>query len=323
MRRKLLIGIFSVLWVTALSGQQLPQSSFFVYDQMTINPGYAGSQEGICVNILARNQWMGFEGAPQTQKFDLHLPFKLFGLEHGAGIALYNDKVGFNNDISSSLSYSFIRSISIGRVGVGLGLSFFSQTLKAKWDFPTYDFGTQTGSATDPFIPNESAKGKIAFDLNLGTFYKGPNVLMGISINNLLQTPLQTKSETSGVNAYSFLARHLNVIGSYNYQLSNPQFELQPAIGIMTTGRNTQLSINSTLKYRSKIWGGIGYRTSDAIITFIGAEFIEGLNFGLSYDVTTSKIAKFDDGSVEIFLRYVFKLMIEKEHTNYKSIRFL
>ncbi len=321
--KRLIIIMVLIIQTAVGTSQQWPQSSFFVYDQMTVNPGYAGSQDGICVNVLARNQWLGFDGAPTTQKFDIHTPIKLFGLEHGLGLSLFNDKVGFNNDINSTISYALLRSISIGKLGLGFGVSFFSQTLNAKWDFPIYDFGSQTGSSTDSYIPNESSKGRIAMDLNLGTFYKGPNVFMGVSINNLFQSSLESKSETTGISAYSFLARHLHVLGGYNYQLADPRFELQPAIALTTTGRNTQLSLNTTLRYHNRIWTGIGYRTTDAIITFVGTEIIEGLNFGLSYDVTTSKIAKFDDGSVEIFLRYVFKLSIEKEHNNYRSIRFL
>ena len=74
---------------------------------MTINPGYAGTQEGVCINVLARNQWMGFEGAPATQKFDVHRLSNSLELEHGVGLALFNDKYGFANDISSTLSYAF------------------------------------------------------------------------------------------------------------------------------------------------------------------------------------------------------------------------
>ena len=312
-RMKRLIGlIFSVIAVS-LSAQQLPQSTFFVYDQMTINPGYAGSQEGICVNILARNQWLGFEGAPATQKFDIHMPLKFFGGEHGLGFSLYNDKIGFNNDINTALSYSYIRSIGMGKLGIGAGVGFFSQTLKG--DFQSID-------GNEGFIPASSDKGKIAFSVNMGAFYRTANVFLGISVMNINEGDISTKSN-DGTTTYAKLARQFNITGGYNYQLSNPLFEIQPAVLISTMGSSTQISINSALKYKGKIWGGIGYRNTDAVTTFLGAEFIEGLNFGISYDFTTSGIAKYDDGSVEIFLRYVFKIGIEKEHSNYKSIRYL
>lgn len=304
--------IFTALSLT-VTGQQLPQSTFFVYDNMTINPGYAGSQEGICVNVLARNQWLGFEGAPTTQKFDVHMPFKLFGFEHGAGFSLFNDKVGFINDINSTLSYSFLRNIGFGKLGIGMGFGFYNQTLKGEWD---------AIDGTDALVPPSSGKGKVAFALNLGAFYRTSNVFLGLSAMNINAGELAVKTN-DGTVAYAHLSRHFSITGGYNYQLANPLYEIQPAILVTTIGSSTQISINSTLRYKGKIWGGVGYRNTDAVTTFLGAEFIEGLNFGISYDITTSKIAKFDDGSVEIFLRYVFKIGIEKEHSNYKSIRFL
>jgi type IX secretion system PorP/SprF family membrane protein len=139
---------------------------------------------------------------------------------------------------------------------------------------------------------------------------------------NLNAGDLAVKTNEGAVR-YANLSRHFSITGGYNYQLANPLYEIQPAVLVTTTGSSTQISINSTLRYKGKIWGGVGYRNIDAVTTFVGAEFMEGLNFGISYDITTSKIAKFDDGSVEIFLRYVFKIGIEKEHHNYKSIRFL
>jgi type IX secretion system PorP/SprF family membrane protein len=301
--------IFTALSLVA-TGQQLPQSTFFIYDHMTINPGYAGSQDGVCVNVLARNQWLGFEGAPTTQKFDVHMPFKLFGMEHGAGLSLFNDKVGFINDINTTLSYSFLKSIGIGKLGIGAGFGFYNQTLKGDW------------IAIDDEDKPETGKGKIAFAVNLGAFYRTSNVFLGLSLVNINKGELAVKTDTE-TKKYAHLSRHFSITGGYNYQLANPLYEIQPAILVSTVGSSTQISINSTLRYKGKIWGGLGYRNTDAITTFLGAEFMEGLNFGISYDITTSKIAKFDDGSVEIFLRYVFKIGIEKEHSNYKSIRFL
>ncbi len=316
--KKHIFLIFTALSMT-VTAQQLPQSTFFVYDHMTINPGYAGSQDGVCVNILARNQWLGFEGAPTTQKFDVHMPFKLFKMEHGAGLSLFNDKVGFNNDINTTLSYAFLKSIGMGKLGIGAGIGFYNQTLKAQWEPPG---GTNNGNSSDPVLPDPNGKGKVALTANLGTFYRTSNVFLGVSVMNLKGGKLAQKT-AQGDKEYAYLVRYFSISGGYNYQLANPLYEIQPAILVSTMGSSTQISINSTLRYKGKIWGGVGYRNTDAITTFVGAEFLEGLNFGLSYDVTTSKIAKFDDGSVEIFLRYVFKIGIEKEQHNYKSIRFL
>ena len=295
-------------------GQQLPHSTFFVFDHMTINPGYAGSQDGMCVNVLAREQWMGFPGAPKTQKFDFHAPYKLFGLEHGSGLSLYNDKIGNLNDINFALSYAFMKSVGTGKLGIGLGAGLNNTTFSGTWEALEGD--------ADPNIPGTSSQGKIAFGLNLGAFYKTNNVFLGLSVMNINEGKLKTQT-TEGIKDYGHIPRHYNLTAGYNYQLNNPLFEIQPAILISSVLSSTQINVNATLRYRGRVWGGVGYRTIDAVTTFLGVELIEGLNFGISYDITTSKIAKFDDGSMEIFLRYIFKIGIKKEYDHYRSIRYL
>lgn len=314
MRR--LAFILLILAGSALSveGQQLPQSSFFTFDHMTINPGYAGSQEGVCVNLMARNQWLGFEGAPTTQKFDAHMPFKLFGAKHGVGLALYNDAAGRMNDINATISYAFLQSIGSGTLGIGAGFGFINQTF-GEGDWTPIDAG-------DPMIPSGSGDTKLAFTANLGVYYQTPNVFLGLSAMNINAGKLQIKG-SEGNSAYARLVRQFTVTGGYNFQLSNPLFELQPSVMFTSIISSTQLNANMILRYRKKVWAGAGYRSNDAATILLGAEPVEGLNFGLAYDITTSKIAKFDDGSVEFFVRYVFKLGIEREFSNYKSIRYL
>ena len=87
---KQIIIVSNIIILTFFSGfaQQDPQYSLNMLNHMTINPGYAGSQDAIEVNGLFRQQWMGFEGAPNTQVFNVNAPFKLFGKKHGAGLIL-------------------------------------------------------------------------------------------------------------------------------------------------------------------------------------------------------------------------------------------
>jgi hypothetical protein len=48
----------------------------------------------------------------------------------------------------------------------------------------------------------------------------------------------------------------------------------------------------------------------DAAAVLIGYEFPFGLNAGISYDITTSKIINYSSGSVEFMLRYCFGVKI-------------
>ena len=83
-----------------------------------------------------------------------------------------------------------------------------------------------------------------------------------------------------------------------------------------------QLDINTNLVYNDRLWGGITYRTQDAIALLMGLELINGLKVGYSFDLTTSAIARWGYGSHEIFIGYSVDLDRNRSR-KYKSVRFL
>lgn len=294
-----------------VSAQNIPHSTLFRYNHMMVNPGYAGMNEGITVNSVVRNQWMGWDGAPSNQNFNVHMPFKLFEAEHGAGLALMNDEVGFENNIAVTLNYAFRKDIAEGTMGIGVGFGFLNQTLDPTWK--TLD------GENDMLLPGGEDK-PLVFDLSFGGFYKTNNLFFGLSLNHLTAPELKY-NELNGT--YPYYQRAAFLTAGYRYQLGNPLFELEPAIMTYTTGSSVQVGFNGILHYKSRFWGGLGYRVIDAVSVLAGAEIIEGLNIGLAYDIPTSQMINGTAGSFEFTVQYVFKVDVEKDDKKYKSVRFL
>ena len=46
--------------------QQLPIYSQYLYNKFLINPAHAGSDGFVSFNMTAREQWIGYTGAPRT-----------------------------------------------------------------------------------------------------------------------------------------------------------------------------------------------------------------------------------------------------------------
>jgi type IX secretion system PorP/SprF family membrane protein len=309
--RKLLLIIIAILPVSVI-GQNLPHSTLFQYNHMMVNPGYAGMNDGITVNTVVRNQWMGFEGAPNTQNFNAHMPFKLFGAKHGAGLTLMNDEAGFENNISIALNYAFQKEIAEGKMGLGVGFGFASQSLSStEW--------LTNGNATSDILPTGEDQ-PIYFDLSLGGFYKTDNLYFGLSVVHLTQPEVRYKNSGS---TYPYYRRGSFLTFGYNYQLGNPLFEIEPAVMIYSSGSSVQAAFNSVLHFKNRFWGGLGYRVIDAVSILAGAEIIEGLNVGLSYDIPTSQMIHSTIGSFEFTVQYVFKVDVEKDNRVFKSVRFL
>mgnify|MGYP000241742044 CR=1 FL=1 len=65
----LLIAFFATFTVKA---QQDPQYTHYMYNTLSVNLAYAGQRETLSVVGLHRSQWVGIDGAPQTQSLGIH-----------------------------------------------------------------------------------------------------------------------------------------------------------------------------------------------------------------------------------------------------------
>lgn len=57
-----------------MRAQQDFLKSQYMFNLFSINPAYAGSRDVMEVSLSHRSQWVGFEGAPQTQVLSVHAP---------------------------------------------------------------------------------------------------------------------------------------------------------------------------------------------------------------------------------------------------------
>jgi len=81
-----------------------------IYNTNIINPAYAGVKEKFNVTLFNRTQWVGLEGAPNTQTLNLDTPLGVSGL--GLGVSFINDEIGpireqlFNVDLAFRIQTS-------------------------------------------------------------------------------------------------------------------------------------------------------------------------------------------------------------------------
>jgi type IX secretion system PorP/SprF family membrane protein len=318
--KKLLVFTAVITMCFGAMSQYLPQVSHFMYDETRTNPGSAGSLDMINVNGIYRNQMMGFPGRPESYFFNADAPFNLLGLKHGVGVSLNSDKLGLNSDVIFSLDYALRLSIGDGSLGIGINFGLIQSSI-AYEGFITSD-GLQPG-AGDPYIPQMDKPDKMPFTLGVGLFYRTEEIYFGISTLNLNNPEVSTSAESgNSVSTYN-LMRQYYVTSGYNMQLSNPAWELKPAVLLKSDAVVTDLDLNLTCVYNKKISGGVTYRTGEAVIGMFGLQLMEGLKLGISYDMQTTALATESVGGFEIMVNYSFKIGVEKAPQKYKSIRFL
>ena len=314
--KRLLMIFCSITVVFDIIAQQDPQYSQYMFNQMAVNPGYAGSQEAICFTAVHRQQWVGIEGAPETSVVTANSPFKLFGADHGFSVTLMRDVIGFDTNISGGLGYAFRLPLGKGKLGIGVGGKFLNKALAATWNIPGGDAGS------DPAIPEEK-QSVTGYDMGIGVFYRAENVYMGISTSQLLQSPLKLEGIA---DPYRYrLRRHYYATAGCTLPLNNPAWSVSPSLMAYSDGTVTQFTGNLNLMYNNKIWAGMGYRLNDSVIAMVGFDLFNGIKIGYSFDYTYSSLKTYftAGGSHEIMLNYCFTLVKEKVVKKYKSVRFL
>ncbi len=309
MKRIILVQVI-LLSVIVVNAQQDPLLSHIFFDKVYQNPAFAGSQGEICANAIYRQQWVGFEGAPQTTLFTINSPINVFGINSGIGLSLTNDQLGFEKNFSGNIQYAYIHSLGSGNLSFGANLGIFNKAFDGTFTAPD-------GTDGDIIIPKGKEQSLI-FDMGLGTVYSLSNLYIGLSVSHLIQPKFKFST-----NEMSYLKRHYYLMSGYKINLSNSPIELSPNILVAFDGSSPQLTINMNMLYNKKFWGGVTYRTLDALDINLGIELFNGIKIGYAYGLNFSKLIKTNSGSNEVMIGYSFNLGFDKVPQKYRSVRFL
>ncbi len=281
--------IFALMLVGLVSySQQDSQYTQYMYNTMNVNPAYAGSRGVMSVFGLHRTQWVGLDGAPVTNAVSINTPIENSNL--GVGVSFINDRLGptDENNISIDLSYSIKTSetykLSFGVKGSADLFSFDSSKLNI------YSSDNSLQSYNNKFSPN----------LGAGAYFHSDNSYLGLSIPNFFETKRYSD------NDYVVYKEKMNfyLIGGYVFDLS-PNLKFKPAfLGKMVQGAPLQLDVSANFMLNDKFVLGAAWRWSAAASLMAGFQVNDGLFIGYGYDLDSTKLAHYNSGSHEIFLRF-------------------
>lgn len=313
MKRTILFWSLFFISIYIVRAQQDPQFSENYLNQLSVNPGFAGSTNLINASLLNRYQWVGFPGAPVTTVFNVDATLKIIGNNDGLGMTIMNDVIGYEKNVSIGFIYSWRAQLGTGTLGSGVSLGIMNKNLKPDW---TGVDGNDLVNLSDPQIPKQEMNG-IATDIGIGLFYQNKDYYLALSAKHVNQPTYSY--ELAG--RYS-IRRNYYFAGGYNIRMDNEAFEMLPSFFFKTDATSSQLDLNAIVRYDKRLWGGLGYRPGDAIILLLGAELRNGIRFGYAYDLNTSALSRYNSGSHELYLAYSLQLGKKKTH-KYKSVRFL
>lgn len=263
---------------------------------MVVNPAFAGSANVLSATALHRSQWLGLNGAPETQTLSVHSPVSE---RLGAGISVVNDNIGDGTVQQTYFDAAVSYTIPVSLEGnLAFGLNFGG-------DFLNVDFSRLANFGAEPNLPN--IDNKFSPNLGLGAYYYQDRFYAGLSIPSILETE---HFENSG-SGTSYLAQermNLYLMSGYKFDL-NPNLALTPGFLLRAVnGGPLQMDVNANLLFNDKFSLGAAYRFNAAVSALFGVKFRENFLLGLAYDIETTTLGstQFNNGSFEVFLRYDF-----------------
>jgi type IX secretion system PorP/SprF family membrane protein len=296
-----LLSILVLLVASNAIGQQDKLLTHFFYDKMSINPGETGLDDGICATTIYRNQWDKVNGAPNSAILNVEANMNRF-FPGGLGISFYHDAIGFSRQNNVLLNYSYpIQIGNVGRLGLGIGLGIMTYGMNPTWVPPS--------TLIDPSLPAAGFQAA-SLDLNFGAYFKGKNFYAGLSSTHLSESEFSSVGVLTTPSTYQS-ARHYYIMGGYKMK-DIAGGNIDANLLVRTDMVKLSADINARYFYvknnKELAYGGITYRTSDAVAIILGYNPIANLTVGYSYDLTLNKLSSVSRGSHEMMVKYCYYL---------------
>ncbi|HTJ50788.1 MAG TPA: type IX secretion system membrane protein PorP/SprF [Cyclobacteriaceae bacterium] len=290
----LILGL--LLGIVQSYAQQYPVFTQYYFNELVINPAYAGSHVQLSLTAMYRNQWVNFPGAPKTYNISGHSSFKKKRM--GFGFMINHDEIGSykNEHIYFSYAYKILFPKSTLSMGIQAGFNLLSA--RYKLDLQNID---------DPSFLNSINTIKPNF--GAGLYYNRKNFFVGISIPFIINNTIASSVQQNLLNGIKEARYYYLRSGFVKTIDRNKNVKINPSVLVRTQeGQPLAVDFNCAFIFYDVFGAGISYRTSDSFITFIDLQMTEQMHFAYSYDWTTSSINRFAAGSHEFMLNYRFKI---------------
>ena len=305
----LAIGLFCSI-ATTTHAQQEGQYTQFMYNKTLINAGYVGARRVHSVYAIYRNQWMGFNGNPQSYLASYDGPI---GNKLGVGLNLVNQELGVtkNQYANMMMSYGVIQTDQMSfRIGINGAIRRYTYSLT--------DPNIYIQDPNDASLRQSEQQARNYFNVGAGMYFDYKNYYVGLSIPNLNKNLISV-----GYNPNSTTAaqekQHIYLMGGGLFKLKE-DVEIKPSI-LFKYVENAPFSLDANLSavFKRRFTAGVSYRygesggVGDSIDALAFFQISDKLGIGAAYDFTISGLRKHTTGTIEAMLRYDFSPSLKSQ----------
>lgn len=297
------ILVLVFLAASPIVAQQEEQFTQFMHYKLAFNPAAAGSEVSPIFTAVVRSQWLGLEGAPETQALTFNMP--ILNQRSGAGGSLLRRSIGLNSDYELNGSYAY--RPYLGRGWLAIGIQGSMRLIRTDYTRATAIQPIESDAAIPMGIQS-----KLVPNFGVGIYYQdiGDRFFFGVSVPRLLEVNIDL-ADAEGV--ISRETQHAYVMGGAKIKLIDTMVVLQPQVLVkIVRGAPFDADINFNVVFNNKFLAGLSYRTGgskvnsfgESLALLLGIDLGQNLMFGISYDATLSELRKYANGSVEGVVRY-------------------
>lgn len=261
---------------------------------LPVNPGVAGSDDALTVNLSHRTMWQGIDGAPRTQYVSIHSPLKKD--EISLGLQFFNDQLGVTRKSGIFATGAYRMKLS-SHYRLSFGITGGIQTSSNRWsEITTTAQGDQTFAIADQVytLPQVAA----------GLYLDGKNAFAGISVPQMLTETYAGGGKYKVTHQFKNYSTHL--LAGYRFMLKNQWYT-----GMSTLLKyhasspvQTDISLMAGKKHLGEV--GITYRFNQSIVAFTQISVNDQLKIGYGFDHMIGGLSQYENGSHEFLLKYTF-----------------
>lgn len=302
-----MIRIFFILIFFSVScvvtAQQYPWWSQYRANQTLYNPAFCGTKRVVDIRINYRNQWTSFEGAPKT--YALSLNSRLWKGRVGVGGFIFRDDIGPFKNTSSSLTAAYHLKFSDSEISFGVQGNY----IKQRFNGGDVTLRNQQDKAINQYVEDKDGN----FDGSFGLLYYNDRFHLGVGANNVIGSKFEfLKSDSIKPGKYTN-APHYNISAGFNWA-DDPNFTFENSIlAVYVPGVPFSFDYTLRLHMRQQLIAGFSFRLNDAIALQLGYTIKENFQISYSYDIVTSPLRKYQNGSHELSLIFSSNMGTDKK----------
>lgn len=287
MRR--LVLLYAICLTNGFSfGQRTIRWSQLNFVQGINNPAALAVDGEIMFDLIARNQWFGFAGAPTT--FAFNGQYELVE-DMAVGLSVFHDRVGVYQTTSISGQYAYRLFRSNGDVvAFGLGLGIDNYLI----DYAN-TFTIQQG---DPEFA--ASYSRVLFNGSVGAYYYAPSFYVGLSAPELYKPVFTDGKAGIKLDPHYYLSAGFYLDAGENFTF-NPHLQVKATSNAPIAG---DLILRNTFRGRFSIV--VGYRSENSIIAGFDMLISPMVRAGYSFNYDVAKLSRAKGMSNELYFGMAF-----------------